>query len=45
VLKVIGPIFVESGDVPDQKQIDDALSSLLDPEFAEKADPDAVGSK
>ncbi|ONI61121.1 ABC transporter substrate-binding protein [Leifsonia sp. ALI-44-B] len=45
VLKIIGPIFVESGDVPDQKQIDDALSSLLDPEFAEKADPDAVGSK
>lgn len=45
VLKVIGPIFVESGDVPDQKQIDDALASLLDPEFAEKADPDAVGSK
>lgn len=45
VLKIIGPIFVESGDVPDQKQIDDALKSLLDPEFAEKADPDAVGSK
>jgi sulfonate transport system substrate-binding protein len=43
VLSVIGPIFVESGDVTDQKLIDDALDSLYAPEFAEDADPDAVG--
>jgi sulfonate transport system substrate-binding protein len=43
VLSVIGPIFVESGDVTEQKLIDDALDSLYAPEFAEDADPDAVG--
>jgi sulfonate transport system substrate-binding protein len=43
VLDVIGPIFVESGDVADQATIDKALDSLLDPTYAEKADPSAVG--
>jgi sulfonate transport system substrate-binding protein len=43
VLSVIGPIFVESGDVANQGLIDDALDSLYAPEFAEDADPDAVG--
>jgi sulfonate transport system substrate-binding protein len=39
VLKVVGPIFVQSGDVPNQAAIDTALASLLDPTFAKKADP------
>ncbi len=43
VLSVIGPIFVESGDVPSQELIDDALESLLNDEFASAADPDAIG--
>jgi sulfonate transport system substrate-binding protein len=42
VLEVIGPIFVESGDVASQDAIDDALDSLFEPSFAEKADPDAL---
>jgi sulfonate transport system substrate-binding protein len=42
VLKIIGPIFVESGDVPSQAQIDDALDTLLEPKYAEAADPDAL---
>ena len=43
VLAIIGPIFVESGDVASQELIDDALDSLFDPTFAEQADPDAIG--
>lgn len=43
VLKVIGPIFVASGDVANQSAIDAALSSLYYPKFAKKADPSAVG--
>lgn len=39
VLKVVGPIFVQSGDVSTQGDIDAALSSLYDPRFAKKADP------
>ncbi len=39
VLAVIGPIFVESGDVGSQDQIDDALDSLFEPTYAENADP------
>lgn len=42
VLEVIGPIFVESGDVASQDLIDAALDSLFAPEFAEQADPDAL---
>jgi sulfonate transport system substrate-binding protein len=42
VLKVIGPIFVDSGDVASQDLIDTALDSLFEPEFAEKADPGAL---
>ena len=42
VLTVIGPIFVESGDVPSQDLIDTALASLLEPKYAEAADPDAL---
>jgi len=43
VLAIIGPIFVESGDVPSQELIDDALDNLFEPSFAEKSDPTALG--
>ena len=43
VLKKVGPIFVQSGDVRTQKDIDTALDTLLDPTFAKKADPSAIG--
>lgn len=39
VLEVIGPIFVESGDVSNQAQIDEALASLLNDTYARQADP------
>jgi sulfonate transport system substrate-binding protein len=42
VLEVVGPIFVESGDVPDQKQVDDALDSLFDDSYASRANPGAL---
>jgi sulfonate transport system substrate-binding protein len=42
VLSVIGPIFVESGDVASQDQVDEALDSLLEPAYAEDADPSAI---
>lgn len=40
VLTIIGPVFVATGAVPSQGQVDDALESLFEPEYAEKADPD-----
>ncbi len=43
VLAIIGPIFVDSGDVPSQELIDDALDNLFEPSFAEKSDPTALG--
>ena len=43
VLKKVGPIFVQSGDVRSQSDIDKALDTLLDPTFAKKADPSAIG--
>jgi len=45
VLEVIGPIFVESGDVPNQEVIDTALDSLFNDVFVRVADPDAVGGQ
>jgi sulfonate transport system substrate-binding protein len=42
VLEVIGPIFVDSGDVASQDLIDDALDTLFEPTYAEQADPDAL---
>ncbi|WNB86755.1 aliphatic sulfonate ABC transporter substrate-binding protein [Cellulomonas sp. ATA003] len=42
VLEVVGPIFVESGDVASQADIDRALNSLLDDSFATQADPSTV---
>ncbi len=43
VLRIIGPIFVASGDVATQKQVDDALASLIDDRFIRNADPAAIG--
>lgn len=42
VLEVVGPIFVQSGDVQTQAAVDDALDSLFEPSFAEKADPSTI---
>jgi sulfonate transport system substrate-binding protein len=44
VLTVIGPIFVENGDVASQEQVDQALDSLLDDSYAKAADPSAIGA-
>lgn len=43
VLTFVGTIFVESGDVPNQQVVDEALASLYDTSFAEKANPVAGG--
>lgn len=43
VLAFIGPIFVESGDVATQDQIDKALDSLFNTDFVDNADPSAIG--
>lgn len=45
VLERIGPIFVDSGDVSSQEQVDEALSTLLEDEYAAKADPSRVGGE
>ncbi|MFB0834515.1 aliphatic sulfonate ABC transporter substrate-binding protein [Arthrobacter halodurans] len=42
VLEVVGPIFVSTGDVADQGQVDAALDSLLDDSFVAQADPAAI---
>ncbi|WP_185996401.1 aliphatic sulfonate ABC transporter substrate-binding protein [Nocardioides campestrisoli] len=42
VLTTVGPLFVESGDVEDQSQIDAALEELLTDEYAAKADASRV---
>lgn len=42
VLKGVGPILVESGDVPSQSDVDQALGSIVDNRFAKKADRAAV---
>jgi len=39
VLEKIGPVFVELGDVASQQQVDDALATLINDEFATRADP------
>ena len=43
VLEVVGPMFVESGDVASQESIDEALATLLDDTYATNADPSAIG--
>jgi sulfonate transport system substrate-binding protein len=42
VLEKVGPTFVESGDVADQEQIDEALASIVEPSLAEDADASRV---
>ncbi|VTR77146.1 aliphatic sulfonate ABC transporter substrate-binding protein [Cellulomonas hominis] len=42
VLEVVGPIFVESGDVASQDLIDTALDELFEPTFAQDADPSSI---
>ena len=39
VLKKVGPIYVASGDVKSQAAVDEALKTLLAPEFVKKATP------
>lgn len=39
VLEKIGPVFVELGDVASQEQVDEALETLIQDEFATAADP------
>jgi sulfonate transport system substrate-binding protein len=43
VLKKVGPIFVQSGDVRSQSDIDTALKTLLEPSFVKSADPSVIG--
>jgi sulfonate transport system substrate-binding protein len=43
VLKIIGPIFVSSGAVASQDQIDDALKTLLNTDYIDDANPDLIG--
>ncbi|QYH36114.1 aliphatic sulfonate ABC transporter substrate-binding protein [Salinibacterium sp. M195] len=42
VLNVIGPIFVDSGAVAEQSQIDSALDSLFETTYVDGADPSRV---
>jgi len=42
-LTIIGPVFVESGDVKDQSSIDEALATLFNTQFIDKADASAIG--
>jgi sulfonate transport system substrate-binding protein len=43
VLEVVGPIFVDSGDVTSQDLIDDALDNLFNDKFYSKADAASIG--
>lgn len=43
VLKAVGPMLVDSGDVRSQENIDEALATLLDDTYAVNADPSAIG--
>ncbi|WP_026531660.1 aliphatic sulfonate ABC transporter substrate-binding protein [Arthrobacter sp. H41] len=44
VLEKIGPVFVETGDVAEQSQIDDALDTLFDDSLVKSADPAAIAA-
>lgn len=44
VLESVGPILVESGDVSNQAQVDEALSTIVNDRFATSADPSKVES-
>ncbi|GAB3618626.1 aliphatic sulfonate ABC transporter substrate-binding protein [Okibacterium endophyticum] len=43
VLSIIGPIFVESGDVQSNEEVAEALDTLVNDTFAKAADPDSIG--
>jgi sulfonate transport system substrate-binding protein len=43
VLSIVGPIFVETGDVTSQDKVDTALDTIINDTFITKADPDAIG--
>ncbi|MEO8096021.1 MAG: aliphatic sulfonate ABC transporter substrate-binding protein [Pseudolysinimonas sp.] len=43
VLKVIGPVLVDTSAVPSQDLVDAALKGLLEPKYAEQADPTFFG--
>jgi len=43
LLTFVGTIFVESGDVPNQKVVDEALASLYDTSFADQATGERAG--
>ena len=43
VLKTIGPVFVENGDVQTQQQVDDAIDTIVNDTYAKAADADAIG--
>ena len=43
VLEVVGPIFVETGDVSEQAQVDDALDTLFDTDVRRRRRPGRVG--
>ena len=43
VLEIIGPIFVSSGAVASQDQIDEALDSLFNTDYVKNANPDLIG--
>ncbi|KQX05005.1 MULTISPECIES: aliphatic sulfonate ABC transporter substrate-binding protein [unclassified Leifsonia] len=43
VLTTIGPVFVENGDVQTQKQVDDAIDTIVNDTYAKAADADAIG--
>jgi len=43
VLEVVAPIQVANGDIASQDAADEALSTILYPDFAKKADPSRVG--
>ncbi|MCP3426738.1 aliphatic sulfonate ABC transporter substrate-binding protein [Rothia sp. AR01] len=44
VLEGVGPILVDSGDVPSQEDVDAALERIVEKKYAEAADPDAVAA-
>jgi sulfonate transport system substrate-binding protein len=43
VLSVVGPIFVQTGDVASQDSVDEALDTIINDTFITQADPDAIG--
>jgi sulfonate transport system substrate-binding protein len=44
VLAKIGPVFVESGDVSTQEQVDTALDTLFEDSLVKNADPASIGA-